>query len=83
MAVFQDVAIDVRRTVEDALRSSDDYDQSAVFEALADAHTGDGHHGGLCDDEIEQLACALTVEQVDNAIALLGRTKAVQEGGAA
>lgn len=76
MAVFQDVCIDARLTVEPSLRRW----WRAIFQALADAHTGDGRHGGLCDDEIAALADAVDPEMLDNAIALLARIKAKQEG---
>ena len=79
MAVFQRVAIDVASVIEDAFHG-DVYDAANVIEAMADCFTGKSGRGALTVGTILGLADVVGDPDVDNAIALLDRIKAVKAG---
>jgi len=78
MAVFQEVAINLSRAVEDAFHT-DAYDAASVIEAMAGCYCGQGAMGALEPRDILEIADTVDREYLDDAIALLCGVKAAKE----
>lgn len=83
MQIFHEtmtVELAIDAIVRDALRDPSVWTRTAVIDGMATAYSGDDGLFGLDDDDYKMMATHVDEQNLDNAIALLGRMKAAKAG---